>query len=201
MRKWRWLRQLGETQRKSSKSARRLNSKKVSVMWSRWWGLSKNESQGEYDREKWMHMSSDDQEAGMFVIHKCVAVRHAQTAAKMGRRLNEDGLSGSCSSHQVFCQTSLWAYSLGKETRLRHLHNTWSKEQTWFPWMDLIVVVIQVGALGRNRPGRYRGIRIRSSWTSVHCTKKCVKRFVVPNFTTFAMSSIYCSLWHIMTVV
>lgn len=38
--------------------------------------------------------------------------------------------------------------------------------------MDLIVVVIQVGALGRNRPGRYRGIRIRSSWTSVHCTKK-----------------------------
>ena len=35
------------------------------------------------------------------------------------------------------------------EKDCRHVHyNTWSKEQTWFRWMDLIVVVIQVGELG-----------------------------------------------------
>lgn len=73
-------------------------------MRSRLWGFSNNESHGKkYDREKWMHVSSGDQEAGMFVIHKCVAVRHAQTAAKMGRRLNEAGISG-CESHKVVCQ-------------------------------------------------------------------------------------------------
>ena len=86
----------GRNPEKVIKKCKETQLKKVSVMWSRWWVLSKNESQGEYDREKWMHMSSGDQEAGMFVIHKCVAVRHAQTAAKMGHRLNEDGLSGSC---------------------------------------------------------------------------------------------------------
>ena len=44
----------------------------------------------------------------MFVIHKCVAVRHAQTAAKMGRRLNEADLSlqPTCSKAPSLLPTS-----------------------------------------------------------------------------------------------
>ncbi len=53
--------------------------------------------------------------------------------------------------HQVFCQLHEiihWNFGKnGKRLQTCH-HNTWSKEQTWFPWMDLIVVVIQVGELG-----------------------------------------------------
>lgn len=55
------------------------------------------------------------------------------------------------------------------------------------------MVVIQVGALGRNRPGRYRGASESDpvGLPSI-APKKCVNRFVVPNFTTFAtFASIY----------